>query len=117
MTKIGLSGAEMTTPNPDAESYRVSIQTISYEERTLNGMLKTQFISQKHRWTVTWQGLSGTTLSGLKTELERLAHLKWYPPDEPELASGYNVKVQNISYAPLTGSSIVESISCELEEV
>lgn len=113
-TKIGLSGSEITTSDPDVESYDVTITHIGASQRALDGTLRRQIVATKRRWVVTWRGQSGTSRSDLLTELMRQANLMWYPPDG---GGPHTVQVNEFKQKFYSGSAVVADISATLEQV
>lgn len=113
-TKIGLSGSEVTTSDPDVESYEVTINHIGGQQRALDGTLRRQIVATKRRWAVTWRAQTGTDRSNLLTELLRRENLTWYPPHG---GGPHTVQVMEFRQKFYSGSALVADITATLEQV
>jgi len=113
-TKIGLSGSEATVANPEVQSYQPREDFIGSSARALDGTLRTQIVALKRKWSVTWAAQEGVALSGLLTELRRLATLSWYPP---EGGGPYAVQASNLRLKYMSGNVLRADVSCDLEQV
>lgn len=111
-TKIGLSGSEASVPDPLLSDYVVEDNIIAGAERTLDGTLRTQFVAAKKRWpSVVWRGITSTQRDTILTELRRMAHLSWQPPE----SGTFTVRVVSSSWRKLNAARY--EVTAELEEV
>ena len=79
-TKIGIAGSEITTVDPEARAYEVS-DTLATSRRAIDGTLRTQYSTRKEGWPGLRFHVTETQRDALLTELRRLQHLSWLPPE------------------------------------
>ena len=114
--KIGLSGSEYTLPaNPEAETYEVGAVQLAGMGRALDGSALTHYVAAKRRWRGHWAGLTTAQRDSIMTELERQAHLSWYPVEAP--TTQYTVRVLSASWKPMAGAPAWYEVYFELEQV
>ena len=114
--KIGLSGSEYTLPvNPEAETYDVGIVSLAGMGRALDGSALTHYVAAKRRWRGHWTGLTAAQRDSIMTELERQAHLSWYPVEAD--TTQYTVRVLSATWNPMPGAPAWYEVHFELEQV
>jgi len=114
--KIGLSGSEYTLPvNPEAETYEVGSVQLAGMARALDGSGITHYVAAKKRWAGHWAGLTAAQRNSIMAELERQAHLSWYPPEAAD--TQYIVRVLSGFARPMADASGWWEVHFELEQV
>ncbi len=114
--KIGVSGSEYTLPvTPEAETYEYGPVQLAGMARALDGSGITHYVAAKRRWAGHWAGLTAAQRNSIMRELERQAHLSWYPAEAP--ATQYIVRVLAASARPMTDALGYWEVHFDLEEV
>lgn len=114
--KIGVSGSEYTLPvTPEAETYEYGPVQLAGMARALDGSGITHYVAAKRRWAGHWAGLTAAQRNSIMTELERQAHLSWYPAEAP--ATQYIVRVLSGFARPMAEAPDWWEVHFELEEV
>ena len=75
----------------------------------------THYVAAKRRWAGHWAGLTAAQRNSIMTELERQAHLSWYPAEAP--ATQYIVRVLSGFARPMAEAPDWWEVHFELEEV
>lgn len=111
-TKIGLSGAEVTVPDPtDDPEYVEGYELLAGSQRALDGTLQTCYRTAKRHWRVTWMILTTAQKDTLLTELVRTSDLSWMPP------SGGTYTVHVVPSPEVSATPIGWTVKTELVEV
>ena len=114
--KIGLSGSEYTLPvNPEAETYEVGAVQLAGMGRALDGSALTHYVAAKRRWRGHWPALTAAQRNSIMAELERQAHLSWYPVEAD--TTQYTVRVLSGFARPMAEAPDWWEVHFELEEV
>jgi len=111
-TRIGLSGAEVTVPDPVVDpDYEESPELLAGVQRALDGTLQACYAGSKLRWRVTWQMLTAAQRTTLVTELTRASNLSWEPP------TGGSYTVHVVPSPDVRGTPLGWTVRAELMEV
>jgi hypothetical protein len=89
-TKIGQAGSAATVADPARPDYEVELIPVAGSQQALDGTLNTLFVAAKRQWTVPWRGLTEAQKNAIITEVARLEHLEWQPPE----GGTYTVKAE-----------------------
>lgn len=113
---IGVSGSEYILPvTPEAETYEVSLVPLAGMVRALDGTALTHYVAAKRRWAGHWPGLTVAQRNSIITELERQAHLSWYPWEAD--TTQYTVRVLSAFWKPMPEAPAYFDVHFELEQV
>ena len=114
--KIGVSGSEYTLPvMPEAETYQVGPVQLAGLARALDGTALTHYVAAKKRWVGHWPGLTAAQRNSIMTEMERQAHLSWYPWEAD--TTQYTVRVLSAFWVPMPDAPAYFNVHFELEQV
>ena len=111
-TQIGLSGAEVTVPDPTVDPpYEEGPDLLASSQRALDGTLQACYGTYKMRWRLNWALLSTAEKNTLVAELRRASNLSWIPPT----GSSYTVHV--VPSPQVTLDPLGWTVRAELVEV
>jgi len=111
-TKLYRTGeAEVTVADPEGSTYKRIRVRVATQERTLDGSLVQQRITNKWRWEIEWLGLTSAQYATLYAELNRTVAMTFEPPE----GGSFNVVI--VGDVEVTDTSFWYDVRATLEEV